>query len=137
MYAPNNLNTYNIYSDEGVPNIEPTAPPLDNNNLQNYPSAPQHITNNITNNIINHRIPISTEIIYQNMPVRCICRYCNSIQITVIKEKYSILQHLLAVICCCYISPCCCCCLPYCANFPYKIYIHKCRNCHKYLGLYK
>ncbi len=127
---------YTIYADEGVPNVEPTAPPLYNTYPQPQPQHNINITNPAPVYIINNSIPRSTEIIYQNIPVRCICNRCNSIQVTIIKEKYSILQHLLAVICCCYISPCCCC-LPYCAGFPRKTYIHKCRNCHKYLGLYK
>ena len=123
--------SYNIYADEGVPNIEPTAPPLYNTYSQ---PQPQHITNNINPApvyIINNSIPRSTEIIYQNIPVRCICTHCYSCQITVVKEKYSIFQHLLALFCCCCISPCCWC-IP-----SQKTYIHKCRNCHKYLGLYK
>lgn len=107
------------------------------NNCKTYPIptySKQTITTPIPcriSNVVN--IPNSFNISFGVESINCQCQFCNVIQYTKTKKKFTWRAHLsslLCILCGCFYG---CCLIPYCID-NINITKHYCRNCRKYLG---
>ncbi len=77
--------------------------------------------------------PHSSIVNFGNIPIYCLCEFCNSRQYTYIKEEYDWKAHLSCLGLCLIGCDFGCCLIPYCFD-DFKIRKHYCCHCHKYLG---